>query len=364
MPGPYDLSFCIPTYNFGAFLPETLESIVQQADHRVQIVIVDGASTDNTPQVVEHWQARFPHIKYIRRPARVGVDPDILESVRQADGDYCWLFSADDVLEPGAIDRIRAEIQLPWDAWLTNFTLCDLRLNRLEPHKIVAIQKPRTFDWNQPDQRQAFLNLAQTSTAFFSFISGIVVRREAWLSVAEQTPFIGSCWIIAAQLFALAQSPSGLVVRYHPGTALLKRGENDSFMSQGLIRRLDLAVSGFRRVAQHYFGERSPEARAVSRVLKVETSAWQLLHLRLRLANPAELPAFDDLIRRHFCDGTFSDWLWKRFLLLPPFVLKLLRSGLRTVRRIGGRRQGDPVLADGIPLVPSTTAPARPSPAG
>ena len=46
MPGPYDLSFCIPTYNFADFLPQTLESIVSQADDRVQIVIVDGASTD------------------------------------------------------------------------------------------------------------------------------------------------------------------------------------------------------------------------------------------------------------------------------------------------------------------------------
>ena len=353
MPGPYDLSFCIPTYNFGAFLPETLESIVSQADDRVQIVIVDGASTDNTPQVVEQWQKRFPHIKSIRRPARVGVDPDILESVRQADGEYCWLFSADDVLEPGAIARVRAEMQHPWNAWLTNFTLCDLRLNRLEPHKIVAVTQPRTFDWNQPAQRQAFLDLAQTSTAFFSFISGIVVRREAWNSVPEQTAFIGSCWIIAAQLFAVAQATPGLVVRYHPGEALLKRGENDSFMSQGLIRRLDLAVSGFRRVAHHYFGPRSPESRAISRVLKCETSAWQLLHLRLRLENPAELPAFDALVDRHFCDGTFSDWLWKRFILLPLPLLKLLRWSLRTARHLRARLRG----AAGASAATPTAAP-------
>ncbi|MFM8218215.1 MAG: glycosyltransferase family 2 protein, partial [Planctomycetaceae bacterium] len=288
------------------------------------------ASTDNTPQVVAQWQQRFPHIKYIRRPARMGVDPDILESVRQADGEYCWLFSADDVLEPGAIARVRDEMRHPWNAWLTNFTLCDLRLNRIEPHKVVAVTEPRTFDWRRPAERQAFLDLAQTSTAFCSFISGIVVRREAWNSVPEQTEFVGSCWIIAAQLFALAQASPGLVVRYHPGEALLKRGENDSFMSQGLIRRLDLAVSGFRRVAHHYFGPRSPEAKAVSRVLKCETSAWQLLHLRLRLENPAELPAFDALVTRHFCDGTFSDWLWKRFILLPLPILKSLRWALRT----------------------------------
>lgn len=333
MAGPYDLSFCIPTYNFASFLPATLESIIAQADDRVQIVIIDGASTDNTPEVVEQFRQRFPHIKYVRRPARCGVDPDILESVRQADGEYCWLFSADDILAPHAVSLIRSQMQFPWNVWLTNFGLCDLHMNRLERHKILAVAEPTTFDWNQPGQRQAFLDLAETTTAFFSFISGIVVRRADWMSIPDQTEFIGSCWIIAAHLFALANE-RGLVVRYDPGEALLKRGENDSFLSQGVTRRFDLSVSGFRRVAQHYFGAGSPEARAVSRVLKNELSAPFLLSYRMRLENPAELPLFHKLVRNQFSDGTLSDWLWWALLIQPTPVLKALRGLQQTAKRL------------------------------
>lgn len=39
------LSICIPTYNFGEFIGETLDSIVCQATDETEIVIVDGAST-------------------------------------------------------------------------------------------------------------------------------------------------------------------------------------------------------------------------------------------------------------------------------------------------------------------------------
>lgn len=350
MPGPYDLSFCIPTYNFADFLPQTLESIVSQADDRVQIVIVDGASTDNTPEVVAQWQRRFPHIKYVRRPARCGVDPDILESVKQADGEYCWLFSADDILAPHAIALIRAERQQPWDVWLTNFALCDREMRRVERHRILAVQEPTTFDWNQPEQRRAYLELAETTTAFFSFISGIVVRRDAWMSVPDQSEFIGSCWIIAAQIFALVKQ--GLVVRYHPGEALWKRGDNDSFLTQGLIRRLDLSVTGFRRVANHYFGPRSAEARAVSRTLRNEFSPWFLAHQRMRLSTPDDVPVFHRIARNQYADGNLKERCWGGLLRLPLPVLqavrqahtgwKTIRGGLRGVVR-GAALREDPV---------------------
>jgi abequosyltransferase len=335
MPGPYDLSFCIPTYNFADFLPQTLESIVSQADDRVQIVIVDGASTDNTPEVVEQWRRRFPHIKYIRRPARCGVDPDILESVKQADGEYCWLFSADDILAPHAIALIREELRLPWNVWLTNFALCDRHMRRLEKHRILAVEEPTTFDWNQPEQRRAYLDLAETTTAFFSFISGIVVRRDAWMSVPEQSEFIGSCWIIAAQIFALVQQ--GLVVRYHPGEALSKRGDNDSFMTHGLIRRIDLTVTVFRQVAHRQFGSHSPESRAVSRTLRNEFPPWLLAHQRMRLPDPSDVPVFHRIARNQFSDGNVTERCWGWLLRMPLPVLRGVRqlhTAFNTVRRV------------------------------
>ena len=47
-----ELSICIPAKNFGQFIGETLDSIIQQANKNVEIVVLDGGSTDNTQEIV------------------------------------------------------------------------------------------------------------------------------------------------------------------------------------------------------------------------------------------------------------------------------------------------------------------------
>ena len=104
------LSVCIPVYNFGAFLGETLESIVPQAAKAVEIVVLDGGSTDDTPQVVGRFQERFPRLNYVRREKKGGIDRDMAFAVEAARGDYVWLFSGDDRMRPDAIERVLAEL--------------------------------------------------------------------------------------------------------------------------------------------------------------------------------------------------------------------------------------------------------------
>ena len=67
------LSICIATLNRGAFIGETLESIVSQAANEVEIVVVDGASTDNTEDIVRSYAARFPRLRYLRLENKGGV---------------------------------------------------------------------------------------------------------------------------------------------------------------------------------------------------------------------------------------------------------------------------------------------------
>src|SRR5438067_626565 len=106
------LSICIPTKNFGAFIAETLQSIVCQAPDAIELVIVDGGSTDNTSEIVQKFQQSFPRINYVRLKQALGVDADLATAISHAKGDYCWLLSADDVVKPGAVQVILKEIDL------------------------------------------------------------------------------------------------------------------------------------------------------------------------------------------------------------------------------------------------------------
>ena len=67
---PVDLSIVIVTWNAKKYVEECLTSIVQQTglDH-VEIILVDNASTDGTPDLVE---TEFPQVRLIRNDRNLG----------------------------------------------------------------------------------------------------------------------------------------------------------------------------------------------------------------------------------------------------------------------------------------------------
>src|SRR4051794_24283838 len=100
------LSLCIATYNRGRFIGQTLDSIVSQLPSGVEVVIVDGASPDETATVVSKYAAHVDVIRYFREDTNSGVDADFDKAVSYAAGDHCWLLPDDDLLAPGAIERV------------------------------------------------------------------------------------------------------------------------------------------------------------------------------------------------------------------------------------------------------------------
>ncbi len=122
------LSICIPTYNFGQFIGETFKSVINQINDNVEIIVLDGGSTDNTPEIVQGFQRITSRIIFHRLDKKGGIDKDIARTVELARGEYCWLMSSDDAFKPGAIQRILDEIRSGQDVYLCNRTECDGRL--------------------------------------------------------------------------------------------------------------------------------------------------------------------------------------------------------------------------------------------
>ena len=81
------LSLCIATYNREAFIGETLQAIVAQLPNDMELVIVDGASSDNTAEVVARFAQRHPQLRYYREAVNSGVDKDFDKAVCYARGE-------------------------------------------------------------------------------------------------------------------------------------------------------------------------------------------------------------------------------------------------------------------------------------
>jgi len=96
-------SIVIPCYNYGHFLVNALESVLIQERSDIEILLVDDASDDETPQIAEKYR---DHIQYIRNEENLGAGGAWAVGIALAKGKYLIKLDADDELLPGHLDAI------------------------------------------------------------------------------------------------------------------------------------------------------------------------------------------------------------------------------------------------------------------
>ncbi|MEK7285737.1 MAG: glycosyltransferase family A protein [Nitrospirota bacterium] len=334
--GKVNLSICIPTYNFGKYIEETLQSILCQITEAVEVVIVDGASTDETQEIVRKLQQTFPQIHYNRCDQRGGIDKDMAKTVEIAEGKYCWLFSADDLMKPNAISKILHEIQSECDLYLCGLTLCTLAMKPFSNHPVCALNEEKIFDLSNAEERLRYFQIAQTTTAFFSFCGSLIFKKSRWDAVAPDPSFYGGCFAHAARL--LCMIPHGLRVKYLPDSLLYKRGDNDSFLSHGMANRLRIVIDGYHQIANTFFGAKSEEAFHIRRALRNEVQFYKFLNPKLECQEKGlkkDLELLNSLVQKHYADPSLLNRTYKLLYQFTPLVLlKMARPILKIAKPI------------------------------
>lgn len=267
----FRISICIPTYNFSEFIGETLDSITSQFgfDESIEIIVFDGGSTDDTREVV--LSREIQNLRYHFSEKRGGIDADMLASTKLASGEFLWLLSSDDVMSPGALWKIRREIETDSgsDLFVGMHTNCDIKLSFLNYHPIFnEVIRVETVLSNKAS-RLEMLRKAKNSESIFSFMSTLVIKNQIWQSVDLDPKFMGTCWAHAARIFTIA-SEKEFKVTYLDENIVYKRGENDSFLQNDLLGRIGLSINGYHAIGKYFFGEKSEEYREIRRIISNE----------------------------------------------------------------------------------------------
>lgn len=217
------LSVCIATFNRAGFIAQTLESIVPQLTAGVEIVVVDGGSSDHTPAVMAGLVRNCPAIAYHRERENQGVDRDFDKAVGYASGQYCWLLSDDDLLVPGAIAAVLSRLADEPDLLIVNAQIRTRELAGVL--KSNQLELEADCDLNGAEQER----LLALAGRYLSFIGAVVIRRAAWLA-RERAAYYGSQFIHVGVIF---QAPPLARVRIVAQPLIQIRYGNASWSARG-----------------------------------------------------------------------------------------------------------------------------------
>lgn len=95
------LNICIPSYNYGRYLPEAIDSCLSQ-DVDFNLFVLDNASTDNTPELRDCYTSDS-RVTWIRNETLLPVQENWNMAVSLANDGWVKLLQADDRLLPGSI---------------------------------------------------------------------------------------------------------------------------------------------------------------------------------------------------------------------------------------------------------------------
>jgi len=85
-------------YNVSRFLPEAIESVLsQETNFRVELVIGEDCSTDNTREIALHYQKKYPDLIRVLLPEKnQGLTPNCIATHNACTGKYIALLDGDD----------------------------------------------------------------------------------------------------------------------------------------------------------------------------------------------------------------------------------------------------------------------------
>jgi succinoglycan biosynthesis protein ExoO len=109
LPDRPDVSFIVATYNAAPFIRQAIQSALDQRGATIEIVVLDDASTDATPDIVQAMAREDSRIVLIRRTRNGGPSAARNEAMARARGHWLAILDGDDLVLP---ERSRALLDL------------------------------------------------------------------------------------------------------------------------------------------------------------------------------------------------------------------------------------------------------------
>lgn len=127
------ISVVVPVYNVEKYLNRCIDSILNQTLKKIEIILVDDGSTDNSPFICDEYCDRYENIKVIhKKNNRVAAARN--DGIKLATGKYIALVDSDDWIESNMLEEMYNKAE----EFHTDITMCDFRKVGVESEYTVS----------------------------------------------------------------------------------------------------------------------------------------------------------------------------------------------------------------------------------
>jgi glycosyltransferase involved in cell wall biosynthesis len=243
------LAICIPSYNCGKYIRETIESVLSQIDAPDEIIISDDHSTDDSSAIIEQYRDNFT-IKFLKPSRRLTIGQHYRFLLENATSDFVTFLSADDVLFPNFVSSIRRVISVEQDVKLVAGACIetDGLLNVIQARGTGR----RNSLYPYPE---GFVYMASGNlyTVSFSAMDRKVLLEAPILSADADlaTDWYWALWLTGKGSLAFVRKPLGFY-RIHQSNA----GHNNSKWNNALPPMLRFLIPHLNEYGQHVIKSR------------------------------------------------------------------------------------------------------------
>ena len=104
------ITFAVPCYNSAAYMEHCVDTLLQGGE-RVEIILVDDGSVDETGAIADRYAEQYPEIVRVIHQPNGGHGEGVNQGIRNASGMYYKVVDTDDWLDVDALRRVMDKLE-------------------------------------------------------------------------------------------------------------------------------------------------------------------------------------------------------------------------------------------------------------
>ena len=103
-------SVIMPVYNVEKYLKKAIDSILLQTYKNFEIILVDDASPDGSPQICDEYAEKYANIKCVHQIENQGPSAARNTGLKYVSGEYVTFMDSDDYVDEYLLEKVKASL--------------------------------------------------------------------------------------------------------------------------------------------------------------------------------------------------------------------------------------------------------------